>query len=342
MLVSFVGVVAGLVCEIAWLGLLGRGGLRGVVKGAALSAIGSVPGGARLYQTATRQWMGTQASHVDKLQRVWPDYVRAWSQLAGLELRLLDVWVHEGGWTPFHFLANYLTTAGAGVVTNHSGRMQDRYVERAIDGVRSCALPPGFVARERMSVLDRFSRSGGVAELLAAFGGELHEGVSFDSLPLESHSVDLCHSGGALEHHRPEELRKFLGEAWRILRAGGVMSHVFDHRDHLHHADPGRSFLAHLAIPESRYRLLCSSPLRYHNRLLPSQVAALFEEAGFERIAIRRLMLPDRIYVLSEVEAAAVGASGIARDRLASQFRGASEADLRTAAGHYIYQRPRS
>src|SRR2546421_412739 len=136
---------------------------RAVVKGAGLAAFGRAPGGARFYRRLTREWAGTQATHVDKLRRVWPRYVEVWQSRCG--------------------------------------------VERA-------------------------------------------------ALPLSADSVDLCHSGGALEHYPPDALRAFLAECFRILRPGGVASHVFDHRDHLHHADRRWPFLAHLALPDAMYELL--------------------------------------------------------------------------------------
>jgi SAM-dependent methyltransferase len=130
-----------------------------------------------------------------------------------------------------------------------------------------------------------------------------------------------------------------LRECLRILRPGGVMSHVLDHRDHLHHADPQWGFLAHLRLSPAAYALLCGHPLLYHNRLLPSQICALFERAGFQRIAVRRMLLPSRAYVDTEREALA-GEPGIDRARLAAPFRAASDADLRTAAAHYLFRKP--
>ena len=75
------------------------------------------------------------------------------------------------------------------------------------------------------------------ADAVEAVGGRLYQQIAPAAIPLASGSIDLCHSGGTLEHYPPEELAAFLSECFRILRPGGVASHVFDHRDHLHHAD---------------------------------------------------------------------------------------------------------
>jgi SAM-dependent methyltransferase len=313
--------------------------LRGIAKGSLLGAFGWMPGGAGLYQTLTRDWMGTQATHVDKQARVWPTYAGVWSTFAGLELEGLRVWVHGGGWTPFPFVANYLLTGDAGVVTNVDGRMLDRYLARAVNGVLECRLPSSEELDRRRPDVERLRWYEGVAEAVAAIGGELHEDVDVAAVPLESTGVDLSHSGGTLEHLAPDKLRAFLGEAFRVLRPGGVMSHVFDHRDHLHHADPSWPYLAHLRLSPAVYRVLCGNPLLYHNRLLPFEVMALFDSAGFEKIVVRRMALPDHTYVDSEEEVMGA-APGIERPALARKFRSASEADLRTAAAHYIYRKP--
>ena len=65
--------------------------LRAALKGGGLFVMGRVPGGPHLYRELTRNWMGTQATHVDKLQRVWPAYAEVWRTECGLELEGLDV-----------------------------------------------------------------------------------------------------------------------------------------------------------------------------------------------------------------------------------------------------------
>jgi hypothetical protein len=87
------------------------------------------------------------------------------------------------------------------------------------------------------------------------------------------------------------------------------------------------------------YTFLCAHPLLYHSRLLPSQVGAMFERAGFRRIAVRSMILPSGTHVDSDKEALA-GHPAIERARLAAPFRDASEADLGTAAAHYLFRKP--
>jgi SAM-dependent methyltransferase len=312
--------------------------VRAVLKGAMLFGFGRAPGGARLYRQVTREWMGTQGTHVDKLRRVWPGYLDVWRSRCGLEFEGLDVWVHEGGWTPFAPLVNYLLTGKGGVLTNSEGRVLDRYLARAVNGALSADLPVEVIPPERRRRVEALRWYDRAAEAVAAVGASISGGVKPNAVPLPSASVDLCHSGGALEHYRPDDLASFLGECCRILRPGGIASHVFDHRDHLVHADRRWPFLAHLALPELLYQIAFGHPLIYHNRLTPTEVSALFEKAGFEPVALRRMILPERRYVEgAEVQA---GCPGLRRSLLARRFRKLSEADRRTAAAHYLYRKP--
>ena len=312
--------------------------IRGLAKGALFAGFGVTGSTAQVYRTVTREWMGSQATHVDKLRRVWPGYVAVWRD-HGIELDGATVWVHEGGWTPFPFFANYLVTGAAGVVTNEEGRMLDRYLARAVNGALTCALPADLPLDERRLELEPLRWAESASDAVAGLGGTLHEGVHADDIPLGDNSVDLCHSGGTLEHHRPTDLERFINEAMRVLRPGGTMSHVFDHRDHLHHADAQWPYLRHYGMSDLTYRILCDNPLLYHNRLLPGEVARIFEDAGFERVIIRRMMLPSRQYV-ADGEDMSEGDRGIGRARLANRFRDASDDDLRTAAAHYLYRKP--
>jgi hypothetical protein len=123
--------------------------IRAMSKGAMLFGFGRVPGGARFCRRLTREWMGTQGTHVDKLRRVWPGYLEVWRSRCGLELEGLDVWVHEAGWTPFAPLVNYLLTGKGGALTNSEGRVLDRYLARAVNGVLSVDLPETLVSAAR-------------------------------------------------------------------------------------------------------------------------------------------------------------------------------------------------
>lgn len=309
--------------------------LRGALKGSVLFAFGRTPGGADLYRRITREWLGTQASHATKLRRVTPGYVEVWRSL-GVQLEGATLWIHEPGWTPFWLAMSRMLTGRGGVFTNHEARMLERHIAEGVSAAVTTDVGCSKLSRMEAETL-RWAHS--IEELLDATGSRLHEGVGCADLPLESNSADLCHSGGTLEHYAPQDLRAFLAESFRVMKPGGIVSHVIDHRDHLHHADRRYPFLWHYTLPEAVYRLLCGHGLLYHNRLPPSAVSQLFLEAGFDLLRVRRMIYPSREYVDSEEQALA-GVPGAPRRLLARRFRRLSEADLRTAAAHYLARKP--
>jgi|GEM_PF-3448334 len=310
--------------------------IRAIAKGSVLWCFGRLPGGPDLYRFMTRGLMGTQSTHVEKLSHVWPGYVKTWQERAGLDLEGKRLWVHEGGWTPFPFLLGTILTGRGTTVTNEEGRLQDRYMRHALE--EAACLDFGREDANRM-VRDMLERGVTDAhEVVGRTGGLLKEHIDPKQIDLPDQSADIVHSGGTLEHYPPSKLAAFIGETHRILAPGGIASHVFDHRDHLYHADKRYPFLNHLRYRDSAYGLLCGHRLSYHNRLLPEQVEQLFVAGGFEKIAIRRLMLPSRQY--TEDENPPVGAlRGLERERLAAKYQTATDLDLCTAAAHYLFRK---
>jgi SAM-dependent methyltransferase len=216
----------------------------------------------------------------------------------------------------------------------------DRYAGAATRG----ALDAPFVLEDaaavaRREVLAKLAHPT-VAELFRATGTRAALGCDPSRLPLEDASADLCHSGGVLEHYRPAVLAAFLRESFRVLRPGGVASHVYDHRDHLRHVDPSWPFLAHMALPDAVHRALFGHRLMFHNRLAPTEVLALFEAAGFERLAVRRFVLPDKRYVDGETDVAAAGEAGVPAWLRTGRLGRLSVEDRHTAAIHYLFRKP--
>lgn len=312
--------------------------LRGVAHASLLFAVAHLPGGPRAYHAMTRGLLRSQRRVIRKLQRVWPGYARIWGERCGLDLEGRAIWVHEPGAVPFAPLASYLLSGRGGVLTSTGDRPSDRYVSPSVRAVLEAELGCGAArsAKRRAQVAELRDRD--VERLLAVTGTEIATRVDPAALPLGDGSADLCHSGGALEHYRAELLAGFLRESFRILRPGGVASHVYDHRDHLRHVDPRWPFLLHMALPDSVYRVAFGHRLLFHNRLTPTEVMALFEAAGFERIAMRRFVLPDKRYV--DGGAASAGEAGVPTWLRGGRLARLSREDRHTAAVHYLYRKP--
>jgi SAM-dependent methyltransferase len=310
--------------------------LRGAAHASLLFAVAHLPAGPRAYHAVTRGLLGSQRRVLRKLQRVWPGYARVWQERCGLDLDGRTVWVHEPGWVPFAPLASYLLTGRAGVLTSTAGPPSSRYVRLSVRAVLEARLGGDFAVDRRARVAALAGSS--VADLLRATAGEVATRVDPSALPLAGESADLCHSGGVLEHYAPNALAAFLRESFRVLRPGGVASHVYDHRDHLRHVDPRWPFLLHMALPDALYRAAFGHALLFHNRLAPAEVMSLFEAAGFQPIAARRFVLPDKRYV--DAGAAQAGQPGVPAWLDGGRLGRLSVEDRHTAAIHYLYRKP--
>ena len=261
-----------------------------------------------------------------------------WRERCQLQLEGADIWVHEGGFTPYPSLITYLLTGRGGTVTNIEAHVLDRYLSRAVNGALT-TFPSDMIPSERRDRVEALRWAKNAREALETIGANVLEHVVVTPVPLASESQDLAHSGGALEHLHREELIAFLAECHRVLRPG---RHRFT-RVRPSRSSPSRrsaaAIFAHLALPDAIYRPLCGHALGYHSRIAPEEVQQLFEQAGFERIAVRRMVLPSKRY---EDDATVARAQpGLPRARLAPRFRTMSDLDLRTAAAHYLYRKPR-
>lgn len=312
--------------------------LRGVAHASLLFAVAHLPGGTRAYHAVTRGLFRSQRRVIRKLRRVWPGYAGVWRDRCGLDLEGRTIWVHEPGCVPFAPLAAYLLSGRAGVLTSTADRPADAYVRPSVAAVLETSLGADSPAHAARRACVAELADAGVGELLRVTRGELATGVDPTALPLAGESVDLCHSGGALEHYTPAALAAFLRESFRILHPGGVASHVYDHRDHLRHVDPRWPFLLHMALPDGVYRAAFGHPLLFHNRLAPAEVTALFLAAGFEPIAVRRFVLPDKRYV--DAGAAQAGAAGVPTWLNGGRLSRLSAEDRHTAAIHYLFRKP--
>lgn len=301
---------------------------RALTKAGVQFVFGHAPGGPALYRRLTRDVLGTQAGYLTKMKTRWRPYVARW-RAAGVPADA-RIWVHDAGWTPLMALLGWLDFGTGVTLTDTHARMQSQHLAEAIDVALAICDAPA----DRRAAVEAL-RWAPLDAALETIGAELHPTCGA-RLPLADDSIDLSHSGGALEHATPAQLRSFLEECLRVLRPGGLASHVIDHRDHLFHTDKSWPFHAHWALPEPLYRLAFGHPLGYHNRLPPAAIEALFAEVGFERIAVIR-RFSDR----SEGEAPeGIPPVGLPSRYTWRRWRDVSRADRCTWAAHYLYRKP--
>ena len=96
-----------------------------------------------------------------------------------------------------------------------------------------------------------------------------------DRLPLPDASADLIYSISVLEHVRDPALA--YSEMYRVLKSGGLCSHIIDLRDH-HHAEP----LDFLRYSDPLWRYMAGRSAGWTNRLRASDHLEAIESAGLE------------------------------------------------------------
>ena len=103
-------------------------------------------------------------------------------------------------------------------------------------------------------------------------------------LPVSSDAIDLIYSKSVLEHVRAGTIKPLLADCWRVLKAGGVMAHIIDLRDHMHikgdHVIDG-DWLEALKYSDAEFRAMFSNRSTYINRLRASEWRDALIEAGF-------------------------------------------------------------
>lgn len=305
---------------------------RALSKAAVQLAFGRSPGGPALYRKITREVLGTQAGYLTKMQTRWRPYAERWRD-AGVpaDARL---WVHDAGWTPLIALLGWLDFGVGVTLTDAHARMQAQHLAASVD--MALSLCPDAPADRRAAV--KALRWAPLDVALKTIDAQVLTGCDETRIALPDASIDVCHSGGALEHSRPAALRAFLGECARVVRPGGLISHVVDHRDHLFHTDKAWPFQAHWALPEWAYQVGFGHALGYHNRLPPTQVTALFEAAGLERVAVIR-----RFSDGTQGETVPAGSTppvGLSRRWTRPRWRDVPAIDRCTWAAHYLFRVP--
>ena len=169
----------------------------------------------------------------------------------------------------------------------------------------SRTLDPQRLASIRASIKDRGE------------GSRVHYAAgSYDSRALQAESLDMVFSQAVLEH--VDDLAGTYRSIHRWLKRGGYMSHQIDFRSH------GTAALwnGQWTYSDLTWRIIRGRRPYLINRAPCSTHLSLIREAGFEIVT----MIPER------------SDSAVARQSLASPFRGLSDEDL-TTSGIFVQAR---
>jgi predicted SAM-dependent methyltransferase len=159
-----------------------------------------------------------------------------------------------------------------------------------------------------------------IDSMLAVLDSQYHTD-GLDALRnLPDDSVDLIFSQAVLEHVRKNEFVDTVRECWRLLRPGGVCTHVVDYKDHLEESLNNLRFSDQLWEAE----WIASSGF-YTNRIRLVEMIRIFEEQGFV------------VNVLDKTEWRAIP---IPKERLNSRFMAFTDAELKISGATLRLRKP--
>jgi hypothetical protein len=223
-------------------------------------------------------------------------------------------------------LAMAMATDAPGLLTDRWDRLCDRYCETSRRVLREKGPDLGRLSdapEDRVEWALAQTAGQRAVPALAAIGMTyVRDHSTVDQADWHGR-IGCVFSGGALEHYTPQELEQEVARMAAVLRRGGVMSHVVDHRDHRWHADKTIAPLAHLMLEDDEYDRRFGNPLEYHNRWLRSRYLELLSRHGFD--------------VESEaLRTYEADMPPLDRSRLAARLRDADEQDLSTLVTHFV------
>lgn len=286
--------------------------------------LGSLPLGVSVYDLLTAGVLGTQRAVPGKWCRWFREHLLLVRRHTELELAHPGIWCLDVGATLTPGMLARLVSDGDVLMTDQRRRLRERYTGTAIEAVANnlAQLRRAGAARGK-EVLYSLPGARGARDVMERLALRYLAPVEAGGLEGAEGSFGLCMSMGALEHYPADALEGLIGNMGRFLHAGGVASHIVDHRDHLWHFDQTKDCFYHLRFSDEQWQRMAESPLLYLNRLLRSDYLRLFEEAGFEvRYAGHGLHERDTV--------------GVARERLWGRYASASDEDLRAAVTHFV------
>ncbi len=244
---------------------------------------------------------------------------------------LLDLgdttWLEVGpGWAPTCAVVFHLAGVGRQWLYDKHRYFRTQYLHSMLMEL-SCHLDriAAVCETEVATIRQRYERIEAAADLsVLAHWCDLAYQAPADALDsgLPGSSVDAVTTTLVLEHISRDVLRGLLREWRRVLKPGGLMSHIVDHSDHYSHFDRSISPVHFLKFSAPTWALLSSS-LSYCNRLRECDYLAMFSEQGFEIC-----------HVASDTDPRAL--SAVASMSLAPEFCTISPRDLSITTSHIV------
>ena len=138
--------------------------------------------------------------------------------------------------------------------------------------------------------------------------------------------IDAVVSTSVLEHIPPDQIERILRECRRVLRPGGIMSHLIDYSDHYAHSDLSITPYNFLAFEDSDWDRF-NPNIHFQNRLRHSDYRRLFEKAGFQILSASSSQPENARELLCGIE-------------LSPNFAARAVSELAPIEGHFIVRRP--
>lgn len=176
-----------------------------------------------------------------------------------------------------------------------------------------------LIANPLLDVAD-FTIEKKIKDTLESVGSSYYtEGLTSLKL-LNTNSFDLIYSQAVLEHVRKHEFEDTISECYRLLKVGGMMSHVIDFKDHLGGESNNMRFSSSLWEKE----WFAQNSGFYTNRIRLSQIISICENIGFT-VEIKK----KRYWNYQPIQ----------HNKLALEFKNLSDDDLLVSGAHLIMAR---
>ncbi len=150
--------------------------------------------------------------------------------------------------------------------------------------------------------------------------------ISKDYREVASASCDLAYSTAVFEHIYVDDVITTIAQIRRVLKPGGLTSHVIDLKDHFAYFQPGLPYNHCLRFTDKQWRFWAGNPMSFTNRLLASDWEKLFQDAGLEIVYFEELVERN--------------IPRLDNNLLSDQFKHRNERDLTIGELHVIAKRP--